>query len=136
MTVLDIRGLSAGYGDLAVVRDLDLEVAAGEVVALLGPERRGQDHHAAHGVRPSRPLAGTIDFLGAPLAGREPHALARDGLAHVPDDRGLFPGLTVAEHLELGSGRRHRAGSHRVRAALVPATRRPARPPRRAAVGR
>jgi len=108
MTVLDIRGLSAGYGELAVVRDLDLQVGEGEVVAILGPNGAGKTTTLLTVSGLLKPLAGTIEFLGSPVAGRKAHVLAREGLAHVPDDRGLFPGLTVAEHLELGAGRRRR----------------------------
>jgi branched-chain amino acid transport system ATP-binding protein len=100
--VLELEALTAGYGRLPVVRDLDLTVEAGEVVALLGPNGAGKTTTllTVSGLLPS--LGGTVRLLGAPTAGRRPHRLVRDGLSHVPDDRGLFPGLTVGEHLDLG----------------------------------
>ncbi len=111
---LRVRGLRAGYGGVAVVHDVDLEVAEGEVLALLGANGAGKTTTllAISGLVPV--LGGEVEVLGAALpAGRTPVAAvwrrARAGLAHVPEDRGLFPGLTVAEHLRLARpGRRHR----------------------------
>jgi branched-chain amino acid transport system ATP-binding protein len=103
--VLELDGLSAGYDAAAVVRGLDLHVGAGEVVALLGPNGAGKTTtlRAISGL--IRPLAGVIRFDGADLARRSPAARAQLGIAHVPEGRGVFFGLTVAEHFRLG----HRA---------------------------
>jgi ABC-type branched-subunit amino acid transport system ATPase component len=104
--VLEVDGLTAGYGDVAVVRNLDLTVGAGEVVALLGPNGGGKTTTLLTISGLIAPMRGSIRFLGAPVD-RRPHRLSRSGLAHVPDDRGLFGGLTVRDHLDL-SGRRRR----------------------------
>lgn len=114
MTVLDVRGLDAGHSNLAVVRELDLHVGEAEVVALLGPNGAGKTTTLStiSGLLP--PLSGEITFLGCSVAGHRPNLLARRGMAHVPDDRGLFPGLTVAEHLALGTSRRARRDTSRV----------------------
>ena len=106
--VLELDGLSAGYGQVPVVRGLDLTVAAGEVVALLGPNGAGKTTTLLTVSGLLAPMGGGIRFLGTPVAGRKPYLLAREGMAHVPDDRGLFPGLTVSDHLDLGGGRRGR----------------------------
>ena len=100
--VLALEGLSAGYDSAAVVRDLSLHVDAGEVVALLGANGAGKTTalRAISGI--VRPLAGTIRLDGHDLARRSPTARARAGIAHVPEGRGIFFGLTVAEHLRLG----------------------------------
>ena len=100
--VLALDGLSAGYHAAAVVRDLDLRVGAGEVVALLGPNGAGKTTtlRAISGL--IRPLAGTIRFAGDDLAKRSPAARAQLGIAHVPEGRGVFFGLTVGEHFRLG----------------------------------
>ena len=100
--VLSLKGLSAGYNGSTVVRDLDLEVGEGEVVALLGPNGAGKTTtlRAISGI--VRPIAGTVSFDGNDLARRSPTARAQLGIAHVPEGRGIFFGLTVAEHFRLG----------------------------------
>jgi branched-chain amino acid transport system ATP-binding protein len=100
---LTIEGLTAGYDGAPVLRNLDLYVGAGEVVALLGPNGAGKTTtlRAISGI--VRPLAGTIRLAGEDLARRSPDARARLGIAHVPEGRGLFSGLTVAEHLRLAA---------------------------------
>ena len=99
--VLALEGLTAGYDGAAVIRDVELEVAAGEVVALLGPNGAGKTTtlRAVSGL--VKPLAGRVLFSGADLAGSSPSARARAGIAHVSEGRGLFFGLTVAEHFRL-----------------------------------
>jgi ABC-type branched-subunit amino acid transport system ATPase component len=101
--MLAIKGMTAGYDGAPVLRNLDLHVAAGEVVALLGPNGAGKTTtlRAISGI--VRPLAGTIRLAGDDLARRSPAARARLGVAHVPEGRGLFFGLTVAEHFRLGA---------------------------------
>ena len=84
------------------MRDLDLRVSEGEVVALLGPNGAGKTTTllTVSGIVPL--LGGDIEVLGRSVKGRRPHAIAREGLAHVPEDRSLFFGLTVRENLRLG----------------------------------
>jgi branched-chain amino acid transport system ATP-binding protein len=100
--VLSIEGLSAGYDGAPVVRALDLTVAEREVVALLGPNGAGKTTtlKAISGI--VQPLGGRIVFAGDDTAKLQPERLARRGVAHVPEGRGLFFGLTVAEHFRLG----------------------------------
>jgi branched-chain amino acid transport system ATP-binding protein len=100
--VLSLAGLSAGYNGSSVLRDLDLEVGEGEVVALLGPNGAGKTTtlRAISGI--VRPLAGTVSLDGKDLAHCSPTARAQLGIAHVPEGRGIFFGLTVAEHFRLG----------------------------------
>ena len=100
--VLELDGLTAGYDAAAVVRNLDLHVSAGEVVALLGPNGAGKTTtlRAVSGL--VRPMAGTIRVDGADIAKRSPAARAKLGIAHVPEGRGVFFGMTVAEHFRLG----------------------------------
>jgi branched-chain amino acid transport system ATP-binding protein len=103
--VLEIEGLTTGYEDAAVVRELDLSVGEGEVVALLGANGAGKTTtlRAVSGV--VHPMAGGIAFGGRDLAGASISGRARMGIAHVPENRGLFFGLTVAEHFRLGHRR-------------------------------
>jgi branched-chain amino acid transport system ATP-binding protein len=100
--VLDISALSAGYDAAAVVRDLDLHVDAGEVVALLGPNGAGKTTtlRAISGI--VRPMTGSISVDGNDIAKLSPASRAKLGIAHVPEGRGVFFGLTVAEHFRLG----------------------------------
>ncbi|MGH2890845.1 MAG: ABC transporter ATP-binding protein [Solirubrobacteraceae bacterium] len=98
---LQIEGLSAGYGGPPVLRDLSLSVSPGEVVALLGANGAGKTTtlRAISGL--IRPLSGRLLFEGADLAGLSATARVRAGIVQVPQDRGIFYGLTVAEHLRL-----------------------------------
>jgi len=100
--VLALEGLTAGYDEAPVIRDLGVTVAAGEVVALLGPNGAGKSTtlRAISGI--VKPMAGRVLFDGEDLARTSPSARARLGIAHVPEGRGLFYGLTVAEHFRLG----------------------------------
>ena len=100
--MLELDGLTVGYDSAAVIRNLDLVVAPGEVVALLGANGAGKTTtlRAVSGL--VRPLEGTIRFEGDDLSRVSAHARARLGIAHVPESRGLFFGLTVADHLRLG----------------------------------
>jgi branched-chain amino acid transport system ATP-binding protein len=101
-TVVDVRGLHAGYVGIPVVRDLTLHVDAGEIVALLGPNGAGKTTTllTISGLLP--PIAGSVEVLGEPVRGERPHLVARRGLAHVAEDRSLFFDLSVQENLRLG----------------------------------
>ncbi len=108
MKVIDVRNLVAGHHGIPAVRGLNLQVDAGEVVALLGPNGAGKSTTllTIAGLLPI--IDGEIDVLGKPVAGASTHAIARRGLALLPDDRGIFFQLTVAENLRL---HRHRAST-------------------------
>jgi branched-chain amino acid transport system ATP-binding protein len=99
--LLSARGLAAGYHGHAIVRDVDLEVRAGEVVALLGPNGAGKTTTLLTLVGELRPLAGEVVFSGQP--GTAPlHRRARNGLAFVTEERSVFPQLTAGENLRVG----------------------------------
>jgi branched-chain amino acid transport system ATP-binding protein len=100
---LEIHELDAGYHGFPVVRKLDLIVAEREVVALLGPNGAGKTTTllTVSGFLPV--LGGEIRIFGRSMKGRAPHRIARTGVAHVPEDRSLFFGLTVKENLKLGT---------------------------------
>src|SRR5215468_1506752 len=95
---LEIDNLTAGYDRAAVVRDLTLTVAPGEVVALLGANGAGKTTtlRAISGL--IKPMTGTIRLDGADLEGISATARVGRGIVHLPHDRGIFSGLTVAEH--------------------------------------
>ncbi|GGL15628.1 ABC transporter ATP-binding protein [Streptomyces flaveus] len=100
--VLEVRGLTAGYDGAPVIRDVALTVAAGQVVALLGANGAGKTTTLKAISALLRPMAGTVTFAGSPLDRIPAATRARLGVAHVPEGRGIFSGLTVAEHLRLG----------------------------------
>ncbi|MFE9327559.1 ABC transporter ATP-binding protein [Nocardia sp. NPDC052278] len=102
-TLLRCRQLYAGYGKQAVVRALDLEARAGEVLALLGPNGAGKTTTLTTIAGLQAPIGGAVEILGEPLSARAPHRVARRGLSFVPDDRALFGALTVRENMRVAS---------------------------------
>jgi branched-chain amino acid transport system ATP-binding protein len=102
---LVVKDLFAGYRGIPVVRELSLQVRPGEVVALLGPNGAGKTTTLETIAGLHRPISGTVEVAGQSVGGKPAHALARTGLALVPEGRALFPGLTVREHLRLAGGR-------------------------------
>jgi branched-chain amino acid transport system ATP-binding protein len=110
---LAVRDLQAGYQGVPVVRDLNLEVRPGEVVALLGPNGAGKTTTLETIAGLHRPISGTVELSGEGIGGKPAYLLARRGLALVPEGRALFPGLTVREHLRLAAGRAQRARRNR-----------------------
>jgi ABC-type branched-subunit amino acid transport system ATPase component len=100
--VLAIESLTAGYEGAPVLRGLDLTVGDGEVVALLGANGAGKTTtlRAVSGI--VHPMEGRVEFDGRDLARLSIPGRAKLGIAHVPESRGVFFGLTVAEHLRLG----------------------------------
>jgi branched-chain amino acid transport system ATP-binding protein len=110
---LVMRDVSAGYKGIPVVRELNLEVRPGEVVALLGPNGAGKTTTLETIAGLNRPISGTVELSGQAVGGRPAHLLARQGLALVPEGRALFPGLTVREHLRLAGGRASKKGARK-----------------------
>jgi branched-chain amino acid transport system ATP-binding protein len=105
--LLTLGGVATGYDGVAVVRDLDLHVDAGEVVALLGANGAGKTSTLLCVSAINRILSGDVELFGESIRGtRNPNVLARRGLAHVLEDRALFFQLTVAENLRLGAAGR------------------------------
>ena len=102
MATLEVRGLRAGYGRGQVLFDVDLEVEAGEVVALLGRNGAGKSTTLKAIMGLVRRTAGDVKFDGRDLGALEPYEIARLGLGYVPEDRRIFTELTVAENLEVG----------------------------------
>ena len=102
MSLLEVEGLEAGYGDLVVLRDVSFAVEEGQVAAILGPNGAGKTTtlRAVSGVlRPS----GRVTFDGNDLVGLKPEAIAKLGIAHVPEGRGTFAELSVEDNLRVGA---------------------------------
>ena len=98
-----LENVTAGYGDTTVLRDVSIEVPAGEVAALLGPNGAGKTTllRVASGLL--RPRHGRVLLSGADVTRRSPNQLVKRGLCHVPEGRGVFPSLTVRENFSLQS---------------------------------
>ena len=108
--MLEISALHAYYGRAHILDDVTFEVGWGEVVALLGRNGAGKSTTLKTIMGLVPPAKGWISFDGHNLVGRTPFAIARLGLGYVPEERRVFPELTVAENLEVGrQPRRHRA---------------------------
>jgi branched-chain amino acid transport system ATP-binding protein len=101
--MLEVKGLAAGYGRVQVLWDVDLEVGEGEVVALVGSNGAGKTTllRAVSGM--ITPTDGEVRLAGDSLVGRAPEEAVRAGIAHVPEGRRLFAGLTVRENLRVGA---------------------------------
>lgn len=105
--LLSCQGLEAGYGASQVLFGIHLQIAAGEVVSLLGRNGMGKSTTIKALVGALRPTAGSIHFAGQPTARLSCDAIARLGLAIVPEGRHVFPNLTVREHLVAFADRRN-----------------------------
>lgn len=105
--LLSCQGLEAGYGASQVLFGIYLQIAAGEVVSLLGRNGMGKSTTIKALVGALRPTAGSIHFAGQPTARLPCDAIARMGLAIVPEGRHVFPNLTVREHLVAFADRRN-----------------------------
>jgi branched-chain amino acid transport system ATP-binding protein len=110
MSLLTVRGLKVAYGGIQAVRDIDLEVAQGELVCLIGTNGAGKSS-TLKGLMGLVQRSGSVHFDGASLARRPTHEIAALGMALVPEGRGIFGRLTVAENLDMGAySRRDKAG--------------------------
>jgi branched-chain amino acid transport system ATP-binding protein len=113
-TLLQLRALASGYGRTEVLRGVDLDVNAGEIIALLGSNGAGKStlNNTVSGL--VRATRGTVHFEGRDITHAHYREIVRAGLIQVPEGRRIFPNLSVRENLELGSfarGRERRAAN-------------------------
>ena len=101
MSLLEINGLNAFYGDSHILFDLSLHVERNEVVALLGRNGAGKSTTLKSLMGVVRPRGGTVTLDGVHVAGRKSHAIAQAGMQLVPEDRRIFGSLNVEENLVL-----------------------------------
>lgn len=101
MSLLDVHELTTGHGDVPAVHDVSLRVEAGEMVALLGANGAGKTTilHTVAGLLPA--MSGQVSLDGTTISGLASHKISRLGLSLLPQDRGIFFQLTVAENLRL-----------------------------------
>ena len=118
--MLELRNVTAGYGSHIVLRDVSLTVPDGAVVSLLGPNGAGKTTllRVASGLL--KPRSGSVIVDGVDVTGHAPNVLARRGVCHVPEGRGVFAAMTVAENLRLQSPPSVDRGGVAVAAAAFP----------------
>ena len=102
-TLLRAEGLTAGYGKLAILHDVTLEVRQGEMVGVIGPNGAGKSTSFKTIVGFLRPNSGRVIFDGQDITGLRPDQVLHRGLAYVPQGRIVFPQMTVLENLEMGA---------------------------------
>jgi branched-chain amino acid transport system ATP-binding protein len=100
-SVFRARGLSVSFGGVRAVAGVDLETEPGELVGLIGPNGAGKTTTLLTISGIVKPMGGRVVYCGSDCKGNSPDARARLGVAHVPEGRGVFFGLTVAEHFKL-----------------------------------
>ena len=99
LELLRVEGLCAGYGQSQVLFGVDLQIAEGEILGLLGRNGMGKTTLVRSILGLIKPTEGSIDFGGRPIRGLAPHRVARQGMAVVPEGRQVFGNLSVLEHL-------------------------------------
>jgi len=110
VSLLEVADLEAGYGPVTVLRGVSLSVDEGRIVTVLGPNGAGKTT-TLRAVSGTVRRSGTIRFDGKDVSGHSPEKMARQSVAHVPEGRGTFTGLTVEENLRVGAfPRRDKAG--------------------------
>ena len=112
MTLLEVKGLHAHYGKSHILHGIDMDVPESAIVSLLGRNGSGRSTllKAMMGLVP--PTSGTVTLAGRPLAGLRPYSICRQGIGYVPEERLVFPNLTVEENLAMGA-QKGAAGTHR-----------------------
>jgi branched-chain amino acid transport system ATP-binding protein len=102
-TLLEVRELDAGYGDLQILDGVDLDVADGEYVTVVGPNGAGKSTVMKSVFGLTTYMGGTVRFAGQEIQTDSPDQIIRKGIGYVPQSDNVFPGLTVRENLEMGA---------------------------------
>ena len=112
--MLQLEGVNAYYGRIQVLREVSLQVSAGEIVAVIGPNGAGKTTllNAISGIVP--PRGGRVIFDGQPITGFSPERLVRVGLSHVPERRQVFATMSVFDNLLLGAYHRYRRDGRQI----------------------
>ena len=101
--LLSVRNLDAGYGDLQVLEDVNLDVRDGEYVTIVGPNGAGKSTVMKSVFGLTTYMGGTVTFDDAEIQGRAPENIIHEGIGYVPQNGNIFSGLTVRENLEMGA---------------------------------
>ena len=103
MSLLEVEELSAGYGDLQVLTDVDMHVEAGEYVTIVGPNGAGKSTVMKSVFGLTDRMGGTITFDGTDITAMDPEEIIHEGIGYVPQTDNVFPPLSVRENLEMGA---------------------------------
>ena len=109
MSLLELDNIVVAYGNVTALKGLSLRVEQGEIVALLGANGAGKSTTLRTISGLMAPRSGGVRLLGEPITGLSPEEVVRRRIAHVPEGRRVFPGLTVRENILLGGSNRRRA---------------------------
>ena len=101
--LLEVRGLTTAYQGLVAIQDISIDVAAGEIVAVAGANGAGKSTLLKSIAGSEKARAGTVTFDGERIEGQPGHLITKAGIAYVPENRRLFPRLSVRDNLRLGS---------------------------------
>ncbi|MDE8667558.1 ABC transporter ATP-binding protein [Pseudarthrobacter sp. H3Y2-7] len=111
MTLLEVEGISVHYGRIRAIRDMSFTVNEGEVVSLIGANGAGKTTTMKTISGILNPSAGKITFAGEDITRMKAHIRVVRGISQAPEGRGIFPGMTVMENLDMGTfGRKDRSG--------------------------
>ena len=103
MSLLEVEGLSAGYGDLQVLTDVDIHVEAGEYVTIVGPNGAGKSTVMKSVFGLTDRMGGTVTFDTTDITAMDPEEIIHEGVGYVPQTDNVFPPLSVRENLEMGA---------------------------------
>jgi len=102
-SLLRVRELDAGYGDLQILTDVTMDVRAGEYVTIVGPNGAGKSTVMKSVFGLTALMGGTVTFDGTDITGWKPEEIIHEGLGYVPQNDNVFPTLTIRENLEMGA---------------------------------
>ncbi|UIP01270.1 ABC transporter ATP-binding protein [Halobaculum sp. CBA1158] len=102
-SLLQVRDLDAGYGDLQILTDVDLDVDDGEYVTIVGPNGAGKSTVMKSVFGLTTYMGGSVEFAGSAIHGRNPEEIIHEGIGYVPQNDNIFESLSVRENLEMGA---------------------------------
>lgn len=103
MALLEVRNVTAGYGDTEILRDVSLEVGEGEMVTIIGPNGAGKSTVMKTIFGLLHPRTGSVHFEGEDISALQPYQIVERGMCYVPQVSNIFTELTVSENLEMGA---------------------------------
>ena len=107
MSILQVEGVVSGYTDVDILNGVSIHVEKGEIVSIIGPNGAGKSTLLKTIIGMLKPRSGTILFNGEDIAGMAAHYIIAKGMGFVPQEKNIFPSLTVMENLEMGGFLRH-----------------------------